>query len=159
MKSINHFKPAFALTVHKSHGIAINKPYGIYECDKMKHDMLYVCLTRTKEKQYVNFCEMSIYKPFKAYIYRYSHNNKSYIGSTKNTKKRHEKHEFNDTFKFGSAIKRIGFDNFKYEILEEVDYYDMSEVYEIENNYIMKYDAVNNGFNTRHNRSMALTEI
>ena len=69
MKLINHFKPAFALTVHKSQGMTINKPYSIYEYDKMKHDMLYVCLTRTKEKQYVNFCDMSMYRPFKPYIY------------------------------------------------------------------------------------------
>ena len=100
--------------------MTINSPYSIYEYDKMKHDMLYVCLTRTKEKHYVNFCEMSIYKPYKAYIYRYSHNNKSYIGKTINTKKRHEEHEFNNTFKFGTAIKRIGFNNFKYEILEDI---------------------------------------
>ena len=35
----------------------------------------------------------------------------------------------------------------------------MNEVMEIENNYIIKYDAINNGFNTRHNRNMLLTEI
>ena len=27
----------------------------------------------------------------------------------------------------------------------------MNEIYEIENNYIIKYDSINNGFNTRGN--------
>ena len=29
--------------------MTINKPYPIYEYDKMKHDMLYVALTRTSK--------------------------------------------------------------------------------------------------------------
>ena len=49
IKFTNHFKPLYAMTVHKAQGMTINKPYAIYEYDRMKHDMLYVALTRTSK--------------------------------------------------------------------------------------------------------------
>ena len=76
---------------------------------------------------------------------------KSYIGSTDDIKKRQEEHKTNSTNKFGRAIKNIGLDNFEFEILEKVNYYTKTELYDIENNYIIKYDSVNNGFNSRRN--------
>ena len=45
----NHFKLLYAITVHKTQGMTIDKPYGIYEYAKMKDDMLYVALTRTSK--------------------------------------------------------------------------------------------------------------
>ena len=44
------FRPAYALTVHKAQGMSIDRPYTIYEHEKMKHDMMYVSLTRTRKK-------------------------------------------------------------------------------------------------------------
>ena len=76
---------------------------------------------------------------------------KSYIGSTDDIKKRQEEHKTNSTNKFGRAIKNIGLDKFEFEILEKVNYYNRTELYDIENNYIIKYDSVNNGFNSRRN--------
>ena len=76
---------------------------------------------------------------------------KSYIGSTDDIKKRREEHKTNSTNKFGRAIKNIGLDKFEFEILEKVNYYDRGDLFEIENNYIIKYDSVNNGFNSRRN--------
>ena len=76
---------------------------------------------------------------------------KSYIGSTDDIKKRQEEHKTNSTNKFGRAIKNIGLDKFEFEILEKVNYYTRTELYDIENNYIIKYDSVNNGFNSRRN--------
>ena len=49
--------------------------------------MLYVSLTRTKQKEFANFCDISLYKPYVGYIYRYSFTGKSYIGSTDDIKK------------------------------------------------------------------------
>ena len=151
IKLTNHFKPAFACTVHKAQGMTINKPYSIYEHQKMRSDMLYVSLTRTKQKEFVNFCDISLYKPYIGYIYKYSFMGKSYIGSTDDIKKRQEEHKTNSTNKFGRAIKNIGLDKFEFEILEKVNYYNRTELYDIENNYIIKYDSVNNGFNSRRN--------
>ena len=76
---------------------------------------------------------------------------KSYIGSTDDIKKRRTEHETNSTNKFGRAIKNIGLDKFEFDILETVKYYDRADLYEIENNYIIKHDSVNNGYNSRRN--------
>eukprot|EP00969_Alexandrium_andersonii_P208576 9212130-Alexandrium_andersonii.AAC.1 len=38
-KLINHFKPMYAMTVHKAQGMAINRPYSINEHKRMQHDM------------------------------------------------------------------------------------------------------------------------
>ena len=46
IKFTNHFKPFYAMTVHKAQGMTINNDYAIYEYDRMKHDMLYVALTK-----------------------------------------------------------------------------------------------------------------
>ena len=86
LKFTNHFKPMYAITVHKAQGITINRPHSIYEYSRMQHDMLYVALTRTSETVYVNFCEINLLKPDVGYIYRYSLNGKSHIGSTVNIK-------------------------------------------------------------------------
>ena len=87
IKFINHFKPLYAIAVHKAQGMTIDKPYAIYEYDKMKHDMLYVALTRTSKEEDVNFCDIKINRPRTGYIYRYFYKNKSYIGCTTNIEK------------------------------------------------------------------------
>ena len=119
IKFTNHFKPLYAMTVYKAQGMTIDKPYSIYEYKKMKHDMLYVALTRTTKEEYVNFCNIEINRPRTGYIYRYSYNNKSYIGCTTNIERRKEDHKNNTTNKFGKAIEEIGYDNFKFEILSD----------------------------------------
>ena len=58
IKYTNHFKPFYAMTIHKAQGMSINKDYAIYEYDRMKHNMLYVALTRTSKEEYVNFCDI-----------------------------------------------------------------------------------------------------
>ena len=50
IKYTNHFKPLYVMTVHKAQGMTIHKSYAIYEYDRMKHDMLYVALTRTSKE-------------------------------------------------------------------------------------------------------------
>ena len=73
----------------------------------MKHDMLYVALTRTSKEEYVNFCDIKVNRPRTGYIYRCSYNNKSYIGCTTDVEKRKEDHQTNGTYKFGRAVQDI----------------------------------------------------
>ena len=56
----------------------------------MKHDMLYVCLTRTSKQAYANFCDIECAKPYTSYVYRYSYNNISYIGCTTDIEQKRE---------------------------------------------------------------------
>ena len=46
------------MAVHKAQGMTINNDCAIYEYDRMRHDMLYVALTRTSKEEYVNFCDI-----------------------------------------------------------------------------------------------------
>ena len=50
LKFTNHFKPMYAMPVHKAQGMAINWPYSIYEYNRMQHDMLYVALAKTSKR-------------------------------------------------------------------------------------------------------------
>ena len=81
-KLINCVKPRYAITCHKAQGMTINQPYSIYEYQIIKHDMLYVCLTRPSKQEYVNFCDIQYLKLHTGYIYRYSYNDTDYIGCT-----------------------------------------------------------------------------
>ncbi len=56
-------------------------------------------------------------------------------------------------------IKQFGIKQFKFEILETVKYNDKEELYDIENNYIIQYDAINNGFNSRRNYKTEQVDI
>jgi group I intron endonuclease len=125
----------------------------------MASDMLYVSLTRTSKKEYVNFCNISINRPRNGYIYRYSHNNISYIGCTVNVNRRKEDHKTNPTLKFGDAIKKIGYDNFEFEILETIKFVDIKELYELEDLYIQKYDSIVKGWNFRRNAKQKRVNI
>ena len=58
------FRPAYALTAYKAQGMTINRPYSIYEYDTMDYEMRYVALTRTRKKEYVNFCSIDMLKPY-----------------------------------------------------------------------------------------------
>jgi group I intron endonuclease len=79
------------------------------------------------------------------------YNGKSYIGSTIDIKTRKEEHKTNTTNKFGRAIQKYGYKQFKFEILETLQFSERTELYDLENQYIIKYDSINNGFNTRRN--------
>ena len=69
MERITSFKPRFAMTVHKSQGSTFTENYSIYEYEDMTSRMLYVALTRARDKQQINFCKIDDYKPHTGYIY------------------------------------------------------------------------------------------
>ena len=53
----------------------------------------------------------------------------------------------------------FGFDNFTYKVLDKIDYSNISELWELEDKYIDKYDSINNGYNIRYNREKKNTNI
>ena len=66
--------------------------------------------------------------------------------------KRKEDHKTNVTYKFGRSIQDIGYDSFKFEILYKIKFSDWNEMYDVEDEYIRKFDSINNGWNTRWNK-------
>ena len=125
--------------------MTIDKPYSVYGYGKMKHDMLYVALTRTSKKECINFCDIMIDRPRTDYIYRYSYNNTSYMGCTTNIEKVKEDHNTNATYKFGRAIQEIGYDNFEFEMLDKIKPNDWNELYDIEDEYIRQVGSITVG--------------
>lgn len=80
----------------------------------------------------------------KKIIYKISNsiNNKIYIGSTKNLKKRIKEHRTANT-EIGNAIQELGIEHFSFDVIEEAENYT-----ERENYWISYYDSINTGYNT-----------
>ena len=80
-------------------------------------------------------------------------NNKRYIGISQDYKNRKRVHEWamknnkHRNTKLQRAVNKYGYDNFKFEILEEVKTDDRIEALTLENKYIIKYDTYKNGYN------------
>ena len=89
------------------------------------------------------------------YLYKNKINNKIYIGQSTQLEERHKQHkrnsinindhEYNNAFHI--AIRKYGFDNFDYQILEQNKDFTKEELNELEQYYIKKYDSYNNGYN------------
>ncbi len=90
-------------------------------------------------------------KKFCVYVYTNLINNKKYIGYTGEIKTRKSRHErcisnnLNECPKFYRSVKKYGWENFKFEILEWFSTAEEASNAEIE--YIKKYDSVKNGLN------------
>lgn len=90
-----------------------------------------------------------------AIVYKYTNkiNGKSYVGQTVNPEQRKRSHKSSHTnpndpnydFKFYRALRKYGWENFSYEILEEVT--DVHSIYERESFYIKELDSIENGYN------------
>ena len=100
---------------------------------------------------FLNFCDIEVLKPYVGFIYRYTRNGRSYIGSSNDVKKRREEHKTNRTNKFGRAVQQHGYHSFTFEILEEIRFGEKQELYDLEDVYITQYGSINNGINARRN--------
>ena len=79
---IAKFKPVvFAMAVHTTQGSTFNCSISLYEYKRMKHDMLYVALTRATNFDNVNFCDIEQYTPYTGCVYLYESGGLFYIGS------------------------------------------------------------------------------
>ena len=80
-------------------------------------------------------------------------NNKRYIGISQDYKNRKRVHEWamknnkHRNIKLQRAVNKYGYDNFKFEILEEIETDDRIKALVLENKYILKYDTYKNGYN------------
>lgn len=82
-------------------------------------------------------------------------NEKVYIGSTTNLNSRIIQHRYdlknrtNNCPKLYKDIELLGSNNFKIDILEEFDNISITELHNIESQYIIKYNSIENGYNER----------
>ena len=92
----------------------------------------------------------------KGYVYKFtSPSNKVYIGITNDIRRRYAEHkrlsEQIINRKFYIALRKYGFENFSFEVLERYDVKTKEELYDVLNEremyYIEKYDSFNNGYN------------
>jgi group I intron endonuclease len=129
-------------------------PYSIYEYKQMKPNMLYVALTRARDKGQIHFCDISNQTPHKGYIYCYAREGICYVGSTTNLKKRKEEHMLGvktGYTKLKKAFTEYGYINFVFTILATIRYGNIKELWRCENQYIIKYNSVQNGYTMRMN--------
>ena len=153
------FKPAFAMTFHKAQGSTFARRFSIYEYKTMKPIMLYVAISRAKNSKLVNFCDGEWYNPYTGHIYSYEYSGRFCIGSIVNLTKRKQEHKDgtkSGSTKFQKAIKLYGFDNFKYKVLQTIKYSNISELLELEDTYIKRYNSIDNGYNIRFNKKYTL---
>ena len=74
--------------------------------------------------------------------------------STNNLLERKQKHKEGNAgyTKFQKAIKEYGFDNFNYKVEETIKYSNVRELWRLEDEYIIKYNSIDNGYNIRMNK-------
>ena len=139
IKYTTSFKPRYAMTVHKSQGSAFTVPYSIYEDKQMKPNMLYVALTRARDKGHINFCDISSHTQYKGYIYSYERKGIYYVGSTRDFKKRQQEHMLGvktGYTKLKKAFTEYGYINFTFTILATTRCNHIEELWALEDEYI-----------------------
>ena len=50
-------------------------------------------------------------------------------------------------------FKRFGYANFQFEILDRIKFSDWNDLYDVENEHIIKFDSISNGYNTIINKT------
>jgi len=107
-------------------------------------------MTRATKKSYVNFVAR-YYKTKTGYIYKITNEetNKIYIGSTTTSlEQRFEEHkQCKDTSPLHTAMKE--YKKWKIELVEEIEFIDYEELLIAETCYMMKYDTIAHGYNTK----------
>ena len=156
IKSTASFKPRYAMIVHKSQGSTFTVPYSLYEYKHMQANMLYVALTRARDKGQINFCDISNHTPYKGYIYSYVYKGQRYVGSTTILSNRKEEHILGiktGFTKLKKAFLEHGYINFTFSVLETIRYNNIKELWALEDEYIDKYNSIENGYNMRRNKN------
>ncbi len=129
------------MTIHKSHGSTFTVPYSIYEYKQMKPNMLYVALTRARDKGQINFCDISNHTPYKGHTYSYERKGIYDVGSTRDLKKRKEEHMLGIKTVFTTlkkAFTEYGYGNFTFTVLATIRYNNIKELWGLDDEYIDK---------------------
>ena len=152
-KEFKYFDLAYCLTVHKSQGSTYDFDYTIYEARRegFHKKLLYTAMSRATTKSRINFGAYTP-KTYKGFIYKIvDSKNKIYIGSTTNPEERWKQHCLSsETDALHTAMREQGTDNFKFEVIKEVQVSDNYQLWMQEACMIMHCDSIVRGFNSKY---------
>ena len=150
---LKHFQLAYCITTHCAQGSTFDFEYSIYEWQYFTREMMYVAISRATKRSLINFCETE-YKLNQGYIYKITNlsTNKIHIGSTKTSieQRFQENLTAKDTSSLHKDIQELGPEKFNIELLEKVEYIDEENLLIAETTYIMAYNSIANGYNTKY---------
>ena len=134
-----------------SQGSTYDFPYSIYEYRYFDKKLLYTAMSRSTQKQNINFIDTYL-KPEIGYIYKItSENGKIYIGSTNNPDKRWVDHcKCVEDSPLHRSMKLMGVDKFTFEVIDEVEYIDVETLYIKESVLMNEYNSIESGYNVKH---------
>ena len=145
------------MTCHCSQGSTFDFDYSIYEWQYFTREMMHVAISRATKRSLINFCDTD-YKLNEGFIYKIINKmtNKIYVGSTKTSieQRYHEHLKAKDTSALHRDIQELGPENFNIELVEKIKYIDDETLLIAETTYIMSYDSINNGYNTKYSISL-----
>jgi hypothetical protein len=153
------FIPAYAITTYKIEGATLDIPHSIWEFNRMTHKSRYTALTRTKDSKLVSIYNLthiptSLNNSFSGYdcrIYKITSEWGDYVGSTrKHLSKRFSEHVLKSqtgNSKLYRCMRKNGTDNFKIELIHEFKAKNYKHQLEVEHDYIILHDTINNGLN------------
>jgi hypothetical protein len=120
--------------------------YSIYEYKYFDKKLLYTAMSRNTNKRNINFIDI-YFKSEVGYIYTITdNNNKVYIGSTNTPDQRWVEHcRTIDDSPLHRSIKELGIENFKFDVIDTVDYID-KETLLIRD----EYNSIETGYNMKH---------
>ena len=146
-----HFDMAYCITVHVSQGSTYNFPYSIYEYKYFNKKLLYTAMSRSTNKNNINFIDIYL-KSEVGYIYTITdNNNKVYIGSTNTPDQRWVEHcRCSEDSPLHRSMKELGIENFKFEVIDKVDYIDKETLLIRESVIMNEYNSIETGYNMKH---------
>ena len=152
-EEMKHFQLGYCMTVHCSQGSTFDFDYSIYEWQCFTKEMLYVAVSRSTQKKYINFCDTD-YKLNEGFVYKITNKmtNKIYIGSTKTSiEQRFNEHvKCLDGSPLHSDMQELGPCNFNIELVEKIEYIDEETLLIAETANIIKFNSIEFGYNTKY---------
>ena len=146
-----HFDMSYCITTHVSQGSTYDFPYSIYEYKYFNKKLLYTAMSRSTNKSNINFIDIYL-KSEVGYIYTITdNNNKVYIGSTNSPDQRWVEHcRCIDDSPLHRSMKELGIENFKFEVIDTVEYIDKETLLIRESVYMNEYNSIETGYNVKH---------
>ena len=122
---VKSFYPAFAITCHKAQGDTFDEPYTIYEWERFPNvNMKYVALSRSSNKQHVNFSGHKLARDTHSIgnVYKIVNeiDDEVYVGSTvKPIEKRFAEHKQGGLY-CHAHFEKVGWDNCQIQLIEKL---------------------------------------